>query len=72
MANEKIMLMAQANKLGVSGYKKMSEAELRAAIKSAKSATPMKGKASPNGATAKGKAAPAKGKATPAKGKPQG
>lgn len=70
MAPAKILLMAAARKAGITDYKSMTEDELRAAIKSAKSGTatpaPAKGKAAP----AKGKAAPAaKGKPTPAKGK---
>jgi hypothetical protein len=69
MPNSKILLMAEANKLGIDGYKRMSEDELAAAIKAAKTpSAPVKGKATTNGASApvKGKAA---SKTTPAKGK---
>lgn len=80
MANEKIMLMAKANKLGVDGYRQMSEDELRAAIERAETGatkgktTPAKGKTNGSAPKAKGKTAveTATGKtakATPAKGK---
>lgn len=78
MANTKIMLKAEANRLGIEGYRTMGEDELKSAIASAKGASSPKGKTSTatNGsAPAKGKgkspAAPAKGKAqtAPAKGK---
>jgi hypothetical protein len=81
MANDKIKLLAEANKLKIPNYRKMSEADLRTAIATAQGtgSTPAKGKGKPaassNGsAPAKGKgkpATPAKGKvsATPAKGK---
>lgn len=80
MANEKILLKAQAGKLGIDGYRTMSLDELKAAIASAQGTSKGKGKSSAtsstNGSTpAKGKgksATPAKGKgktATPAKGK---
>ena len=62
MANEKILLMAEANKLGIDGYRKMSVDELKAAIHSAqgKHTAPAKGKGTTsNGSTAKGKGKPA-------------
>jgi hypothetical protein len=81
MANDKILLMAEANKLGIDGYRKMSVDELHAAISTAKGkhTAPAKGKGkASNGSTvapSKGKgkpataktAAPAKGKGKPAK-----
>lgn len=60
--NDKIMLKAKANQLGIEGYRTMGEDELRAAVASAQKAgsAPAKGKTatSTNGATAqKGKTA---------------
>lgn len=68
-APQKILLKAEANKLGIPGYRTMSEAQLRTAIATAKGgASKGKGKAAPatsaNGVKGKGKAAPAKGKTT--------
>lgn len=77
MANEAILLRAEANKLGIDGYRKMPLDELRDAIKRAKgvkgkSDKPAKGKGksavdgvSTNGTNGKGKgksSSPAKGK----------
>lgn len=72
MANEKIKLMAKANKLGIDGYRQMSEDDLRSAIARAEKGTPVKGKSTPakgktTGTPAKGKTTPTKGKATPAR-----
>lgn len=62
MANERILLVAKASQLGIEGYRKMSEDELRAAIKSAetgskptKGKTVSKGKTSTNGTASKSK-----------------
>lgn len=74
MANEKIMLMAEAGKLGIDGYRRMGIDELKEHIakargsKAAHKAAPAKGKATTNG-KAPAKTTVAKGKATPAKGK---
>lgn len=72
--NEKIMLMAEANKLGIDGYRKMSVDDLKAAIKSAQGTGKGKGKvpasAEVQSATAKGKGKTAASNGTvPAKGK---
>lgn len=69
MASPKVLLKAEANKLGIEGYRTMSEDALRTAITTAKGgASKGKGKgkspAASNNGTAKGK-----GKTTPAKGK---
>lgn len=76
MANDKIVLMAEANRLGVQGYRKMSDDELRTAIATAQgaSAAPVKGKGKQAAATNGTKGKPAaeavvKGKPK-AKGKP--
>lgn len=78
MANDKIMLWAEAKRLKIDGYRKMPEAELRQVIARAKTgaSAPAKGKAATANGT-KGKAAattavkgkPAKGKVSTAKGK---
>jgi len=69
MAASKILLKAEANQLGIPGYRTMSEAQLRTAIATAKGGSSKgKGKTatatSDNGVKGKGKAAPAKGKTT--------
>ena len=84
MASEMILLKAEANKLGIEGYRTMSGDDLRAAIKSAKGtkgaskgAVAKGTKDSTNGKVSKGKAKPAvksKGsvsKSAPAKSKTQ-
>jgi len=67
MPNEKILLKAEANRLGIPEYRKMGLDELKAAIATAKTGTKGKGKATaePNGD--KGKAAAT----TVVKGKPK-
>lgn len=82
MANEKILLKAEANKLGIDGYRTMSVEELQGAIKRAKGtgtkaakgktastngAAPAKGKTATKGKTS---SAPAKGKSTSKKSEP--
>lgn len=56
MANEKVLLRAEALKLGIDGYRTMSTDELRDAIKRAKG-TGSKGKSAVSAAPAKGKSA---------------
>jgi len=70
MATSKILLKAEANQLGIPGYRTMSEPQLRTAIATAKGGTSKgKGKTpasttSTNNVKGKGKAVPAKGKTT--------